>query len=97
MDAETCHVFWWLVVALVFGIFCLLLHHKFKHSDPSRPKDFKQDECEQWFQWRLYPRGDVCNFTTCSHEMWILFFILLSVLIVVMNVAGGCLGELHSI
>lgn len=55
----------------------LLVHHKCKHS--RRGPAFIENECEQWFQWRLYPEGDVCNFTTCSHEMWCILFALVGV------------------
>ena len=64
------------VIAGCLGLsLLLLLHHKWKHS--RHGPHYLHDSCEQWFQWRLYPEGDVCNFRTCSHEMWILFFVAL--------------------
>ena len=51
----------------------LLLHHKIKHSRPG--PHYIADPCEQWFQYRLHPEGDVCNWRTCSHEMWIIFLV----------------------
>ena len=51
----------------------LLIHHKIKHSRPG--PHYIADPCEQWFQYRLHPEGDVCNWRTCSHEMWIIFLV----------------------
>ena len=56
----------------------LLCHHKHVHSRVDS-ESFLPDPYEQWFQYRLYPEGDVCNFYTCNHEMWILFLVFVSV------------------
>ena len=66
----------------------LLLHHKIKHSQPGA--HYIPDSCEQWFQYKIYPDGDVCNFTTCSHEMWILFLVVLGLGAVVVVIGEGC-------
>ena len=66
----------------------LLLHHKIKHSQPGA--HYIPDSCEQWFQYKIYPDGDVCNFTTCSHEMWILFLVVVGLGAVVVLIAEGC-------
>ncbi len=54
-------------------ILILLIHHYLKHSNPTS-EDFLQDPVDQWFQW-----SDVCNWSTCSHEMWVLGFLFVMV------------------
>ena len=66
----------------------LLLHHKIKHSRPG--PHYIADPCEQWFQYRLHPHGDVCNWRTCSHEMWILFLVALGLGAAVFLASEGC-------
>lgn len=89
MDTTGCHVAAWVAVSCVFIILILLIHHKLDHSDRvNNPRHYIEDPCEQWFQYKLYPHGDVCNWTTCSHEMWILGLVVVIVvagLIVVFN------------
>ena len=66
------------ISAIAFILSCVLLcHHKHVHSQV-HTENFLPDPYEQWFQYRLYPEGDVCNFHTCNHEMWILFLLLFS-------------------
>ena len=77
-----------LVVAVCLALSLLLLHHKWKHSRPG--PHYLHDDCEQWFQWRLYPDGDVCNFRSCSHEMWILFLVAVGLGAVVFVIGSGC-------
>lgn len=72
----------------VGAILLLLLHHKAAHAAPG--EGHIADPCEQWFQWRVYPAGDVCNWTTCSHEMWVIGLFVLGVLAVPALVAGEC-------
>jgi hypothetical protein len=72
------------------GALLLLLHHKWKHSNPRDAGNYIDDECEQWFQWRLHPDGDMCNFTTCSHEMWIVTLIIVCVACVGIAASGYC-------
>jgi len=55
-----------IVVALL-----LLVDNKLKHSDPGDSENYINDRCEQWFQWRLYYRGDLRFF---CHETGIVFF-----------------------
>lgn len=75
------------IIAVVSLILCflLLLHHKSKHSNPEDPDNFLQDPYDQWFQ-----VSDVCNFHSCSHEMWILFFLLVVVVCVVWSSQEKC-------
>ena len=54
------------------------LQIRYVHSQVDK-ESFLPDPYEQWFQYRLYPEGDVCNFYTCNHEMWILFLVFVSV------------------
>lgn len=49
---------------LFFGCVILLLHHAYSHR-PGGPHPLQG--CDQFFQ-----ESDVCNFHSCSHEMWIL-------------------------
>ena len=75
---QACVAAWSVVVFIIFVIMLLLIHHKLAHSDPRDREHFLQDPCDQWFQCGIYPRGDVCNFTTCSHEMWIIALALVA-------------------
>lgn len=57
------------ILAIVLGILLaacivLLLHHAYSHR-PGGPHPL-----EGWDQ--FFQRSDVCNFHSCSHEMWIL-------------------------
>lgn len=74
-----------LSVVLALG---LLLHHKIKHSRPG--PHYIADPCEQWFQYRLHPEGDVCNWRTCSHEMWILLLLATALGTSVFVAVNGC-------
>lgn len=49
---------------LFVGCIVLLLHHAYSHR-PGGPHPL--EGCDQFFQ-----ESDVCNFHSCSHEMWIL-------------------------
>ena len=71
-----CYIIFFILLICISGIVCLLLHHRAKHGNKMDVENYLQDPCDQWFQ-----VSDVCNFKTCSHEMWILF--LLFTLIVV--------------
>ena len=82
---ELCVVLSVIAAVSVILAFLLLLHHKFKHSNPEDAENFLQDPRDQWFQ-----VSDVCNFRTCSHEMWILFCMLVLVVCVVWSVQVGC-------
>ena len=73
-------------VTSVVAVFLLLLHHKAKHSDPEDPVNFLQDPYDQWFQ-----MSDVCNVHSCSHEMWILFLMIVVVICVVWSSQVKCL------
>ena len=75
---------------IVFVIMLLLIHHKFAHSDPRDRDAFLQDPCDQWFQCGIYPRGDVCNFTTCSHEMWIIALGIIAGVTILGTAGTGC-------
>lgn len=67
-----------IISGTTFIIACgLLCHHKHVHSQVDK-ESFLPDPYEQWFQYRLYPEGDVCNFYTCNHEMLILFLVFVS-------------------
>ena len=79
-----------LAVACFFVCGLLLVHHKVHHSDKRNPEAYIDDECEQWFQWRLHPEGDVCNFQSCSHEMWCLFLALLGGVMLVVSAMMQC-------
>ena len=87
---EACLVAGWVVVLCIFMIMMLLIHHKLHHSNPTDPENYIPDPLKQWFQYEMYPAGDVCNFTTCSHEMWILFLVVLGLGAVVILIAEGC-------
>jgi hypothetical protein len=88
--SEQCMVMGWLIVLGVFVVMLLLIHHKLHHSDPKNTTTFIQDPCEQWFQYKCYPDGDVCNFTTCSHEMWIIAFIVIIIVCVLLVILLDC-------
>lgn len=79
-----------MVLVLVCGALALVLlvHHKIKHSRPG--PNYIADPCEQWFQYRLYPHGDVCNWRTCNHEMWILLLLATSLGTSVFVAINGC-------
>ena len=53
----------------------LLLHHgcKHAHEDPET-SHAQRESCPEvcYFQ-----PSDVCNFRTCNHEMWIIFFVVI--------------------
>ena len=85
---QPCDVAVILVAACFTLSVLLLLHHKWKHS--RHGPDYLNDSCEQWFQWRLYPDGDVCNFRSCSHEMWIIFLVALGLGAAVYVIGSGC-------
>jgi len=66
---------------------------KIRHSSRARyPDDYIDDDCEQWFQWSLYPRGDLCNFTTCSHEMWVVALAALGIIATVLSFTLPCVA-----
>lgn len=66
--------FWFALVALVLSsaAMALMLHHNWDHGHADRP-GYIEDPDERCFQ-----RSDVCNFKTCNHEMWILFFMAIA-------------------
>ena len=79
-----CHIqpiAWRMVLLVVAGAFfvaavLLLLHHCWKHAhDDPATSHAQQESCPEvcYFQ-----RSDVCNFRTCSHEMWIVTFFVIS-------------------
>jgi len=87
---DQCMVMGWMIVLGIFVCMLLLIHHKLHHSDPTQPDTFIQDPCEQWFQYRLYPEGDVCNFERCSHEMWIIALLIVVFICIVLVVVLDC-------
>ena len=102
-DPETSHVHsiqlqqdWCMELLLVSGSFfvvavLLKLHHGVKHAreDPET-SHAQQESCPEvcYFQ-----PSDVCNFRTCNHEMWVIVFFI------VLMVVGGIRSSemLHSI
>jgi len=88
--SEQCMVMGWMIVLGIFVCMLLLIHHKLHHSDPTQPDTFIQDPCEQWFQYKLYPEGDVCNFARCSHEMWIIALAAVVLICIVLVVVLDC-------
>ena len=78
-------------LGITLAVLLLLIHHKYIHSDPHNLQ-YIQDPCQQWFQWQLYPQGDVCNFQTCSHEMAIIGLLLVgtaAIFIITLEDCGG--------
>lgn len=63
------------VVCMLLLAAALLLHHKSKHSDPTNAANYLPSPQDQWFQC-----SDVCNFHSCSHEMWILSALLVAII-----------------
>lgn len=56
----------WIVVGILLAAcVVLLLHHRYHHRTGG-PQPLPEG-MDQWFQ-----ESDVCNFHSCSHEMWIL-------------------------
>ena len=88
--ASGCVWMWSVVVLALFIVMILLIHHKYTHSNPLDKEHFLQDPCDQWFQCGIYPKGDVCNFATCSHEMWIIALLLLCGCLVVVLHSQAC-------
>jgi hypothetical protein len=82
---EACYAAAWVVVACVFGIMMLLVHHKLEHSDRARPERYVEDPCEQWFQ-----RSDACNWRAWNHETFIIALFVLAVAACVFIRAWGC-------
>ena len=87
---DTCSVFVCLIMLGILTILFLFIHHKYKHSDPDDEANFIQDPCEQWFQYKLYPHGDVCNFKTCSHEMWIIAIAIATSIVSILYLMDTC-------
>lgn len=87
---ETCTVFLCLIMLGILTMVLLCIHHKYKHSDPDDEANFIQDPCEQWFQYKMYPRGDVCNFRTCSHEMWIIAIAIVTSIVGILYHIEAC-------
>ena len=73
------------VIGCIFLSIVLLCHHHQKHSRGPEYPDFIQDPYEQWFQAK-----DVCKVTTCSHEKFIVIFVLSAVIIFAVFLAQGC-------
>eukprot|EP00961_Rhodomonas_salina_P043973 590324-Rhodomonas_salina.1 len=67
----------------LFSVF-LVVHHKYKHSDPYSPENYLPDTLDQWFQ-----ISDVCNFHSCSHEMWVIFCLFAAIVLFIV-VATNC-------
>ena len=83
---ETCFVAAWVVVACVFVIMLLLIHHKLDHSDRiANPSHFIEDPCDQWFQW-----SDVCNWRTWNHETFIICLFVIAVSMCLVIYASDC-------
>ena len=55
----------------------LLLHHGYQHSSDSPGSHARQESCPEvcYFQ-----TSDVCKFSSCNHENWILLFFCLALL-----------------
>lgn len=57
-------------LAFIAAAIVLLAHHWYKHGpDGDNPLEYPD---------RLFQESDVCNFHSCSHEMWIMGFILVA-------------------
>lgn len=76
----------------MLSILTLLIHHKIKHSNPDDLNNFVQDPRDQWFQCGIYPNGDVCNCTTLSHEMVILFLVFVMLICIGVMIMLKCIG-----
>jgi hypothetical protein len=63
-----------IVLCFAAGVL-LLLHHGWKHDqeDPATSVA-KQESCPEVCYFQM---SDVCNFRTCNHETWIIFFFAL--------------------
>ena len=73
-----CIVLYAVVAIMLFLAVLLLIHHKWKHSDPTDTNTYLPDNCDQWFQY-----SDVCNWHSCSHEMWVLFALLVAIVCII--------------
>ena len=72
---------------ITLAVLLLLIHHKLKHSDQHN-LDYIRDPCRQWFQ-----PEDICNFNTCSHEMWIIGLLLVGVIAIFIITMEDCGGK----
>ena len=84
---DICEVMGYVFLGVTLGVLLLLIHHKYKHSD-AHNLDYIRDPCHQWFQ-----PEDVCNFTTCSHEMWIIGLLLVGVIAIFIITLEDCGGK----
>ena len=73
------------IVSSILFVFCgiLLLHHAYSHR-AGGPHPLAG--CDQFFQ-----TSDICNFHSCSHEMWIL-----GIALVVLVFAACALGLFYA-
>jgi hypothetical protein len=63
-------------IAFLVAAVLLLLHHGWKHGrEDAATSVARQESCWQVCYFQL---SDVGNFRTCSHEMWIILFLGLS-------------------
>ena len=60
-------------VCLVAVCVALLAHHRYKHRTGG-PHELHGTD--RWFQ-----KSDICNFHSCSHEMWIILLFGLAVVL----------------
>ena len=76
----------WLLVSLFFVlIIALLLHHKIKHGNKNDQQNYLPDIYDQWFQC-----SDVGNFRSCSHEMWIVFLVVVLLVTAAIGIQMEC-------
>ena len=76
----------WVFLGVTLAVLLLLIHHFYRHSDP-HSSQYIRDPCQQWFQ-----PDDICNFNTCSHEMWIIVLLLVgttAIFIITLEDCGG--------
>ena len=83
-----CSVAATVTLVALFTALILTMHHFIKHRND------EPDSCYKFGDYRCYPRGDLCNFRTCSHEMWVVFFLSLSIICVLIAVAEDCGNQL---
>lgn len=70
------------IVFLIFA-FLLLLHHGWVHSqDDPETSHAQRESCPEVCYFQV---SDVCNFKSCNHEMWIILFLLLSLVCILMH------------
>jgi hypothetical protein len=88
---DTCLLFSLLAVACFFACCSILLLHKVRHSSRAlHPDDFIDDECEQWFQWRLCMHSDCNDLASCSHEKWVVALVAAGIVATTLSMTLPC-------